>query len=726
MEKFKNIMGWVLRIAIIAAIGIFIFNKIGPVKAFFAGGKKLEPGHNDSHMYERMIKSKGWDQEPSDIEGMTMQDKYDMGLSPYEGSDSDMDGLTDKEEIEVYHSDPLKASTADDMYLDGDKAANGMDIAKHYDLKGDFEFKTDNPDYVIFHPACAEDTWARAQIASKSLESYGYNVYAQYRIYNFSNTLSLNAALFNSLDIPMENAKVVILTPDGEVVRAKTTPNGSALDIDYVFNKNGMYDLAIVKSDSEISAGFNRRINAAKHYGDLDELVSGVIGDSDTPKALASLSCPLGQFFGVYNIYVNEAGYNDKQVLADMADFINSQLVRKDIAFIDDKEHIHVISDAEFDLKVKIMKSLLAPFAYPADGSDKPCQALYMFNTHDNIPQWQISEYRQDRDLKEKATWGRFDIAHEIFSFPNFGTELSPGGVCAGLASVIADKSNHAVTEVTGHYEFNKGTSEELIIGYDLTKDERDENRLLYNTDRELSRFENTDFGERVERYYGLVKDENGVSYIDPSTKDPGALTVGELEFINMINALWYSSNLNINEVSKPIIVHGGGYTAEGIQDVINFIDTPQVGEDGEKRYGVLNFAYCGLENGHCVNVYDYEYKAIYSDELAKTVKYEIDLEKHEYTTDDPRYNEIWFHVYDNNYPFQGSGFYLILRPYWTKDSGELCYSFDYEYHNGKDAPITIWSSNREGNLEYNVCFFTYDDEFAPIYGTEDDVVSFD
>ena len=44
----------------------------------------------------------------SDIKGMSQYDKYKMGLDYHDGSDSDHDGLTDKEEIEVYNTDPLK------------------------------------------------------------------------------------------------------------------------------------------------------------------------------------------------------------------------------------------------------------------------------------------------------------------------------------------------------------------------------------------------------------------------------------------------------------------------------------------------------------------------------------------------------------------------------------------------------------------------------------------
>ena len=61
----------------------------------------------DEEAYYDNLKS-----EASDIDGMSKYDKYEMGLMVADGSDSDYDGLTDKEEIEKYHTDPLKASTA--------------------------------------------------------------------------------------------------------------------------------------------------------------------------------------------------------------------------------------------------------------------------------------------------------------------------------------------------------------------------------------------------------------------------------------------------------------------------------------------------------------------------------------------------------------------------------------------------------------------------------------
>ena len=71
----------------------------------------------------------------SDIDGKTLYDLYEMGLVPAIGADSDYDGLTDKEEIEVYHTDPLKASTSGDLYSDSYKVLNDMDLTKYYEYK---------------------------------------------------------------------------------------------------------------------------------------------------------------------------------------------------------------------------------------------------------------------------------------------------------------------------------------------------------------------------------------------------------------------------------------------------------------------------------------------------------------------------------------------------------------------------------------------------------------
>lgn len=49
--------------------------------------------------------------------------------------DKDNDGLSDEEEIDVYHTDPNKISTSGDLYSDYYKVKNALDVNKQYEQK---------------------------------------------------------------------------------------------------------------------------------------------------------------------------------------------------------------------------------------------------------------------------------------------------------------------------------------------------------------------------------------------------------------------------------------------------------------------------------------------------------------------------------------------------------------------------------------------------------------
>jgi len=88
--------------------------------------------HSVSEEYYNNLK-----EEESDIPGMTRYDKASAGLEISDDSDTDADGLTDREEIEKYGTDPLKCSTAGDLYSDSYKVKNGMDPHEAYEYDGD-------------------------------------------------------------------------------------------------------------------------------------------------------------------------------------------------------------------------------------------------------------------------------------------------------------------------------------------------------------------------------------------------------------------------------------------------------------------------------------------------------------------------------------------------------------------------------------------------------------
>ncbi len=69
------------------------------------------------------------DTNDADADGLTATEERQYGTNP-DRSDTDLDGLMDRAEIQIYQSDPLKADTDGDGYLDGDEVINGYDPVK--------------------------------------------------------------------------------------------------------------------------------------------------------------------------------------------------------------------------------------------------------------------------------------------------------------------------------------------------------------------------------------------------------------------------------------------------------------------------------------------------------------------------------------------------------------------------------------------------------------------
>ena len=62
----------------------------------------------------------------SDRDGLTDEREQSLGTSAF-SIDTDADGLYDREEVEVWLTDPLDPDTDNDSYLDGTEVSNGFD-----------------------------------------------------------------------------------------------------------------------------------------------------------------------------------------------------------------------------------------------------------------------------------------------------------------------------------------------------------------------------------------------------------------------------------------------------------------------------------------------------------------------------------------------------------------------------------------------------------------------
>jgi len=137
LSKGKKVLAVIVAIAGLLAIG----HMYRGIRHLFHGRgiEEVIPAGIAVEDYDKYMERKK--DVPSDIEGMSQYDKYAMGLDYKNGSDSDNDGLTDKEEIEVYGTDPLKESTAGDLYTDGYKVKNNLDLFSKCEYSGKITFE---------------------------------------------------------------------------------------------------------------------------------------------------------------------------------------------------------------------------------------------------------------------------------------------------------------------------------------------------------------------------------------------------------------------------------------------------------------------------------------------------------------------------------------------------------------------------------------------------------
>ena len=131
----------------------------------------------------------------SDIKGMSQYDKYKMGLNYKDGSDSDYDGLTDKEEIEVYKTDPLKASTAGDLYTDGYKVQHDLPLFSICEYKKEIKFIGNKCSEIKLEADEPSDLNAVVEDYTKrySLEYYGIEkIYKGFWLYNYTGAVKMD------------------------------------------------------------------------------------------------------------------------------------------------------------------------------------------------------------------------------------------------------------------------------------------------------------------------------------------------------------------------------------------------------------------------------------------------------------------------------------------------------------------------------------------------------
>lgn len=690
--------------------------------------------------------------ESSDIKGMTKLDKYNMGLDIQDGSDSDQDGLTDKEEIEIYGTDPTKKSTSGDFYTDGYKVEHNLNTSEFYEYEGERVAKNNKCsevsleiDEISEFSAVVEDitgSWQFAYADSTCGDWLGnLNILKEYRIYNYTGALNIdltnivkesnvnadkicamivmanyangwNKMLNQNFNYSIEenilriedykftNGSVLMLYEDTEL--AKNTVNLNSSVFNGLLNDNSSDELSELISESssadeeggDILITFNMFSALSRGRPSIRYTSTGNAADDALIVETAIKVAKWLSDADLDNRWTDPLEINSshcQEISPRMYKFIDG-FYRTFMPDFVNANWKNIITIIDTDVLMEMAKQT----------DDSPLKVYYYKNG---------MKYEVDRDKKSQALYdsnGRlvwkasylpkegFDITRDRLPFGNFNTNYSVGGHCAGIVQFLNISNNTQNIPDTGVYTSKNGNT----FSWNLLGANDSDNKKLVE-DRDLILYKDSDFIQ------------NHISENDPNRLISG-LTQGELEFVNMIEA--YHSM--INDLDKYGKTDGKtNYSYELIEEMTDRLDNGQIlgcgfilykYNDGSKdTYQFLkdNGVNAPAENslyfngGHAVNIYDYK------------------------RIDD---NTIYFYVYDSNIPdnnaYTGGRLYTEwnstekeneLKPYnmyirVTKKESDYDHkdTFTYMYQPLPEVPGFYISTN-EGLSEINQGEFT-------------------
>ena len=599
MDKTKKIAGFIIKGTIIlAAAGLILWFAVPAIKKMYTGSENGQ-GQNAAEQEGEYLelfnpidmskKEAEMASEQSDIKGWTKLDKHKVGLQIQDGSDTDGDGLTDKEEIEEYGSDPTKKSTAGDLYTDGYKASHGMDINKAYEMTEDPEFPNNECPEISLTPVTAEDLDAYvSKDASSSYAVDGHTIRAAYYIYGFRGEVKADLSQLltdSSLDIrdieifgcgiAGEELNPIDAKKEGSSVTF-TSPRESLVVLITTKDKHGLFD------GLKKNAGSASVIEPEQEQGDAivwATLISPVLGRKP-------------------RMY-----------------YVSSGDQSKDKAMMDD---MIAIAEKMTDAEMFRYNGTISLFYHPN----------YYF-THEDFKEVSQTKLNSIRSMLEGLPDGSHytknsggesfvnyfaysDVAHsgngsgsggynyqkDELPFQNFGTEYSPEGMCAGISHLTAAVHNSGGIDPQGSYEIDGyGT-----VSWDLGEDSENSTFMdpyLY------------DYKDK-----GFVDSHNGML-----TK--GSISEAEEQFVNMIGCYWAMSNdkCPITDYVK-YNSENETYSYDLIEKMKKYLDSGKILDAG---FVVVSKNDKTQVSAHAINIVRYEE----ADDSDRTV----------------------FYVYDSNYP---------------------------------------------------------------------------
>lgn len=592
---------------------------------------------------------------PSDIEGMSQYDKKEMGLFVSDGSDTDGDGLTDKEEIEIYGSDPLKSSTAGDLYYDSYKVEHGMDLHTYYEYEGEFSFRTyvyDNgekvylnqfADSINLYPTAPESTYAFIK-QNDFIIPENFNFFQGFYIGKFTGTLSFDFSAIDTLQNISDFDILVMNEYEGNLYFCDYETKDELVYLDYEFNSQYNYYIVVGLSHNSnkiLQKLFHSSVGYTQNYSGLTN--SKYVSSTGQETYLIAGS-PLLLFLDI-PVKIYYASQNEPSKIEDVKVYTNYVINGSENRNLPFKVKKH--SFWGLNIKRSVLQHIFPSFE--VNGIN--FQWYHLFFCYFD---YDTAHLNLEIAREEEERLSHFLPEFDELPFKNFKSQRTEKGNCAGIAHLTSYLYNNKEFPSSGSYMI-----EGEHVEWDLTTDE--ENSTLM--DRGLADYKDSSF---VKKH----KDKNKYLTVD--------LSNGEWQFVNMITCYWKESNdrTRMSRFNKDV---GDAYSYHLIEKMMAYIDN-----------GKILDMYLLFDNGskHVVNVYDYYYD---------------------------NNGDFFFRVYDNNYPFTNivsdaekfNSFVIAIQVDYN-DVGEKIFNYTY-------APITKNSNYRATSIhgfKGKFCMAVIDDQW--------------
>ena len=402
----------------------------------------------------------------SDINGMSQYDKYKMGLDYHNGSDSDHDGLSDKEEIEVYGTDPLKSSTAGDLYTDGYKVANDMNPEKSYKMNKQ-TFHNNNCEEVVLSAddavslnAVVEDVTDRY-----SLTDYGIKkIYKGFWISNYSGTFSLDLdKIFSDNDISKSDISIWMYKGDflayglSDLEKCKYKMDGNLAVIEDKLSADASYYIYVTEKKNILNSIFTSASHKTQLNSSKDDQAIFLLKESSILHSL-----------GLTKVDVYYPDQNN-----DEANIKMEQRAIKLYNLKEDTDEINFIPLSVDKIQKKYQKlrdtmpklETKDGLVYNKDGQGNLLLALYGYQCIDDGITVDAGGNGKNSKDSEKVMYKnhhtKFDPYVDELPFQNFASQYGHNGNCAGIARLTSYLFNTGSYPKNGSYDdikWNLGT----------------------------------------------------------------------------------------------------------------------------------------------------------------------------------------------------------------------------------------------------------------------------